>query len=119
MTRLGDPKRRMNEFPKVTGRNVGVGEPSPGLFVLGSVGMSVGDIPNNVAANVKLLLFCGVGCQVQAVEHHLNLEKLYVLGTNCGSYLQLRSLIQLLWSNCWHAFNFKLLPKFAGNFGFT
>ncbi|RXH78458.1 hypothetical protein DVH24_001976 [Malus domestica] len=38
------------------------------------------------AAGVKKLLFCGVGCQVQAlrsVEHHLNLDKLYVLGTNC------------------------------------
>ncbi|PRQ36865.1 putative 7-hydroxymethyl chlorophyll a reductase [Rosa chinensis] len=38
------------------------------------------------AAGVRKLLFCGVGCQVQAlrsVEHHLNLEKLYVLGTNC------------------------------------
>ncbi|XP_047315423.1 7-hydroxymethyl chlorophyll a reductase, chloroplastic [Impatiens glandulifera] len=38
------------------------------------------------AAGVKRLLFCGVGCQVQAlrsVEQHLNLDKLYVLGTNC------------------------------------
>lgn len=38
------------------------------------------------AAGVKRLLFCGVGCQVQAlrgVEHYLGLEKLYVLGTNC------------------------------------
>ncbi|XP_010243628.1 PREDICTED: 7-hydroxymethyl chlorophyll a reductase, chloroplastic [Nelumbo nucifera] len=38
------------------------------------------------AANVKRLLFCGVGCQVQAlrsIEKYLNLEKLYVLGTNC------------------------------------
>ncbi|XP_040869473.1 7-hydroxymethyl chlorophyll a reductase, chloroplastic [Glycine max] len=38
------------------------------------------------AAGVKRLLFCVVGCQVQAlrsVEHHLNLDKLYVLGTNC------------------------------------
>uniref|UniRef100_A0A2P2M1R9 Uncharacterized protein MANES_15G048100 n=1 Tax=Rhizophora mucronata TaxID=61149 RepID=A0A2P2M1R9_RHIMU len=38
------------------------------------------------AAGVKRLLVCGVGCQVQAlrsVEHYLNLEKLYVLGTNC------------------------------------
>ncbi|GBG65632.1 hypothetical protein CBR_g51515 [Chara braunii] len=38
------------------------------------------------AAGVKRLLFCGVGCQVQAlrsVEHHLGLEKLYTLGTNC------------------------------------
>jgi 7-hydroxymethyl chlorophyll a reductase len=38
------------------------------------------------ASGVKRLLFCGVGCQVQAlrsVEQHLNLEKLYVLGTNC------------------------------------
>ncbi|KAJ0092733.1 hypothetical protein Patl1_25801 [Pistacia atlantica] len=38
------------------------------------------------AAGVKRLLFCGVGCQVQAlrsVEHYLNLDKLYVLGTNC------------------------------------
>ncbi|XP_026662311.1 7-hydroxymethyl chlorophyll a reductase, chloroplastic isoform X1 [Phoenix dactylifera] len=39
------------------------------------------------AAGVKRLLFCGVGCQVQAlrsVEKHLGLDKLYVLGTNCG-----------------------------------
>ncbi|XP_073046774.1 7-hydroxymethyl chlorophyll a reductase, chloroplastic isoform X2 [Primulina eburnea] len=38
------------------------------------------------AAGVRRLLFCGVGCQVQAlrsVEPYLNLEKLYVLGTNC------------------------------------
>eukprot|EP00262_Sarcandra_glabra_P013668 TRINITY_DN3850_c0_g1_i2.p1 TRINITY_DN3850_c0_g1~~TRINITY_DN3850_c0_g1_i2.p1 ORF type:complete len:481 (-),score=54.92 TRINITY_DN3850_c0_g1_i2:161-1534(-) len=38
------------------------------------------------AAGVKRLLFCGVGCQVQAlrsIEQHLGLEKLYVLGTNC------------------------------------
>ncbi|CAH9122282.1 unnamed protein product [Cuscuta epithymum] len=38
------------------------------------------------AAGVKRLLFCGVGCQVQAlrsVEQYLGLEKLYVLGTNC------------------------------------
>ncbi|KAG9447694.1 hypothetical protein H6P81_013822 [Aristolochia fimbriata] len=38
------------------------------------------------AAGVKRLLFCGVGCQVQAlrsIEEHLGLEKLYVLGTNC------------------------------------
>ncbi|RZC88657.1 hypothetical protein C5167_016518 [Papaver somniferum] len=38
------------------------------------------------AAGVNRLLFCGVGCQVQAlrsVEQHLNLEELYVLGTNC------------------------------------
>ncbi|GMH28393.1 hypothetical protein Nepgr_030236 [Nepenthes gracilis] len=38
------------------------------------------------AAGVKRLLFCGVGCQVQAlrsVEKYLNLQKLYVLGTNC------------------------------------
>ncbi|KAF5738532.1 7-hydroxymethyl chlorophyll a reductase chloroplastic [Tripterygium wilfordii] len=38
------------------------------------------------ASGVKRLLFCGVGCQVLAlrsVEQYLNLEKLYVLGTNC------------------------------------
>uniref|UniRef100_A0A0D6R520 Coenzyme F420 hydrogenase/dehydrogenase beta subunit C-terminal domain-containing protein n=1 Tax=Araucaria cunninghamii TaxID=56994 RepID=A0A0D6R520_ARACU len=38
------------------------------------------------ALGVKRLLFCGVGCQVQAlrsVEQYLGLEKLYVLGTNC------------------------------------
>ncbi|KAK9842116.1 hypothetical protein WJX84_000158 [Apatococcus fuscideae] len=38
------------------------------------------------ALNVKRLLFIGVGCQVQAlraVEKHLGLEQLYVLGTNC------------------------------------
>ncbi|KAI7735646.1 hypothetical protein M8C21_005193, partial [Ambrosia artemisiifolia] len=42
------------------------------------------------AAGVKRLLFCGVGCQVQAlrsVEQYLNLDKLYVLGTNCGNLL--------------------------------
>lgn len=35
---------------------------------------------------MKRLLFCGVGCQVQAlrsVEKYLGLDKLYVLGTNC------------------------------------
>ncbi|XP_072995353.1 7-hydroxymethyl chlorophyll a reductase, chloroplastic isoform X2 [Typha latifolia] len=38
------------------------------------------------AAGVKRLLFCGVGCQVQAlrsIEKYLGLDKLYVLGTNC------------------------------------
>ncbi|KAK9789191.1 hypothetical protein WJX73_001217 [Symbiochloris irregularis] len=38
------------------------------------------------ALGVKRLLFIGVGCQVQAlraVEPHLGLEKLYILGTNC------------------------------------
>lgn len=38
------------------------------------------------ALNVKRLLFIGVGCQVQAlrsIEKHLDLDKLYVLGTNC------------------------------------
>ena len=37
-------------------------------------------------SNLKRILFCGVGCQVQAlrsVEQHLNLEKLYVIGTHC------------------------------------
>ncbi|XP_038720080.1 7-hydroxymethyl chlorophyll a reductase, chloroplastic isoform X2 [Tripterygium wilfordii] len=40
------------------------------------------------ASGVKRLLFCGVGCQVLAlrsVEQYLNLEKLYVLGTNCDN----------------------------------
>ncbi|KAF4381201.1 hypothetical protein F8388_012123 [Cannabis sativa] len=60
------------------------------------------------AANVKLLLFCGVGCQVQAlraVEHHLNLEKLYVLGTNCAFSLfdSYDFLFPIAWSNCWFA----------------
>jgi hypothetical protein len=39
-----------------------------------------------LAPDVKRLLFIGVGCQVQAlraVERHLGLDKLYVLGTNC------------------------------------
>lgn len=38
------------------------------------------------AADIKRLLFIGVGCQVQAlraIEADLGLEKLYVLGTNC------------------------------------
>lgn len=38
------------------------------------------------AMQVKKLLFIGVGCQVQAlraVEPYLQLEKLYVMGTNC------------------------------------
>ena len=37
-------------------------------------------------AGVKRVLAVGVGCQVQAlrsVQHHLGLEKLYVMGTNC------------------------------------
>lgn len=49
---------------------------SPNLDVLATV----------ESLNVKKLLFIGVGCQVQAlraVESHLGLEKLYVLGTNC------------------------------------
>ncbi|KAK9288510.1 hypothetical protein L1049_016969 [Liquidambar formosana] len=36
------------------------------------------------AAGVKRLLFCGCGLPtLRSVEQHLNLEKLYVLGTNC------------------------------------
>ncbi|NET33252.1 MAG: hypothetical protein F6K19_14730 [Cyanothece sp. SIO1E1] len=38
------------------------------------------------ASNLKRILFCGVGCQIQAlrsVEKYLNLDKLYVLGTHC------------------------------------
>ncbi len=37
--------------------------------------------------SIKRLLFCGVGCAVQAfrsVEHKLNLDEVYVLGTNCA-----------------------------------
>lgn len=37
-------------------------------------------------SGLKRILFCGVGCQVQAlrsIEHHLNLEQLYVIGTHC------------------------------------
>ena len=37
-------------------------------------------------SGLKRVLFCGVGCQVQAlrsVEHHLNLDELYVVGTHC------------------------------------
>lgn len=49
---------------------------SPNLDVLATV----------EALDVKRLLFIGVGCQVQAlraVEPYLNLDALYVLGTNC------------------------------------
>lgn len=49
---------------------------SPNLNVLATV----------EALDVKRLLFIGVGCQVQAlrsIEKYLQLEKLYVLGTNC------------------------------------
>ena len=49
---------------------------SPNLNVLATV----------EALQVKKLLFIGVGCQVQAlraVEEHLPIEKLYVMGTNC------------------------------------
>jgi 7-hydroxymethyl chlorophyll a reductase len=38
------------------------------------------------ASGLKRMLFCGVGCQVQAlrmVEPYLNLEELYVLGIHC------------------------------------
>ncbi|KAG8369745.1 hypothetical protein BUALT_Bualt14G0045700 [Buddleja alternifolia] len=54
------------------------------------------------AAGVKRLLFCGVGCQVQAlrsVEQHLNLEKLYVLGTNCGNYMLFIARLSMLICN--------------------
>ncbi|KAI2490324.1 Coenzyme F420 hydrogenase/dehydrogenase [Fragilaria crotonensis] len=37
-------------------------------------------------SSIRKLLFCGVGCAVQAfraVESDLNLDKVYVLGTNC------------------------------------
>ncbi|KAL9191107.1 hypothetical protein ACHAXT_000813 [Thalassiosira profunda] len=36
--------------------------------------------------DIKRLLFCGVGCAVQAfraIEHQLDLDETYVLGTNC------------------------------------
>lgn len=49
---------------------------SPSLAVLGEV----------EARGLRRLMFIGVGCAVQAlraVEHHLGLEKLYVVGTNC------------------------------------
>ena len=49
---------------------------SPNLEVLATV----------EAMDVKKLLFIGVGCQVRAiraVQPYLNIEKLYVLGTNC------------------------------------
>jgi len=49
---------------------------SPNLNVLATV----------EALDVKKLLFIGVGCQVQAlraIEPYLNLDELYVLGTNC------------------------------------
>ena len=38
------------------------------------------------SSGLQRILFCGVGCQVQAlrtVEKYLNLEKLYVIGTHC------------------------------------
>jgi len=37
--------------------------------------------------DIKKLLFCGVGCAVQAfraIQHELRLEEVYVLGTNCA-----------------------------------
>ncbi len=37
--------------------------------------------------SIRKLLFCGVGCAVQAfraIEHTLELDKVYVLGTNCA-----------------------------------
>ena len=37
--------------------------------------------------DIKKLLFCGVGCAVQAfraVEHELDLDEVFVLGTNCA-----------------------------------
>ena len=51
---------------------------SPNLNVLATV--------EALSPDVKKLLFIGVGCQVQAlrsIEKYLNLDKLYVLGTNC------------------------------------
>ena len=49
---------------------------SPSLAVLAEV----------EARGLRRVMFVGVGCAVQAlraVEHHLGLEKLYVVGTNC------------------------------------
>jgi len=37
--------------------------------------------------DIKKLLFCGVGCAVQAfraIQHELSLEEVYVMGTNCA-----------------------------------
>lgn len=51
---------------------------SPNLSVLATV--------EALGPEVRSLLFVGVGCQVQAlrsVSKYLNLEKLFVLGTNC------------------------------------
>nr|CAB3480926.1 unnamed protein product [Digitaria exilis] len=57
-----------------------------GIVTTIAVEMLKANMVDAVAAGVKRLLFCGVGCQVQAlrsVEKYLGLEKLYVLGTNC------------------------------------
>uniref|UniRef100_N1QQF8 7-hydroxymethyl chlorophyll a reductase, chloroplastic n=1 Tax=Aegilops tauschii TaxID=37682 RepID=N1QQF8_AEGTA len=68
------------------------------------------------AAGVKRLLFCGVGCQVQAlrsVEKYLGLEKLYVLGTNCGSlkafgwaYRRANDLVDVIAPSCYSCFDY-------------
>ncbi len=39
------------------------------------------------STDIKKLLFCGVGCAVQAfraIQHELQLDEVYVLGTNCA-----------------------------------
>jgi coenzyme F420-reducing hydrogenase beta subunit len=39
------------------------------------------------STDIRKLLFCGVGCSVQAfraIQHELKLDKVYVLGTNCA-----------------------------------
>ncbi len=39
------------------------------------------------STDIKKLLFCGVGCAVQAfraVQDELDLDEVYVLGTNCA-----------------------------------
>nr|CAB3482919.1 unnamed protein product [Digitaria exilis] len=57
-----------------------------GIVTTIAVEMLKANMVDAVAAGVKRLLFCGVGCQVQAlrsIEKYLGLEKLYVLGTNC------------------------------------
>jgi coenzyme F420-reducing hydrogenase beta subunit len=49
--------------------------------------LAVLDKLKDSSTDVRKLLFCGVGCAVQAfraVQHELQLDEVYVLGTNCA-----------------------------------
>ena len=81
-----DPEDRLAPLP-VVARTKGEIIASRGVKPSLSPNLSVLATVEALGPEVKSLLFIGVGCQVQALrsvsKYLLNLEKLFVLGTNC------------------------------------